>query len=150
MVQLDIKSKNLKKAMEVVMAVASENNPEYGRRMDLLKMRRGSQDHSQWLHKLEAAMELTKWEEWNKESMIVHLFLESADTEMSKLATTMLSKEKVDLSELRMQIRAVENSVWYKPNNNQAKIVQPRNWENGGVGVGTGSAGVPHTLYEQF
>ena len=37
----------------------------------------------------------------------------------------------------------MENSVWYKPNNNQAKIVQPRNWENGGVGVGTGSAGVP-------
>ena len=75
MVQLDIKSKNLKEAMDVVMAVASENNPVHGRRMDLLKMRRGSQDHSQWLHKLEAAMELTKWEEWNKESMIVHLFL---------------------------------------------------------------------------
>ena len=106
--------------------------------MDLLKMRRGSQDHSQWLHKLEAAMELTKWEEWNKESMIVHIFLESADTEMSKLATTMLSKDKVDLSELRIQIRAVENSVWYKPNNNQAKIVQPRNWGNSGVGDGAG------------
>ena len=111
MVQLDIKSKNLKEAMEVVMAVACENNPVHGRRMDLLKMRRGSQDHSQWLHKLEAAMELTKWEEWNKESMIVYLFLESADTEMSKLATTMLSKDKVNLSELRIQIRAVENSV---------------------------------------
>ena len=66
MVQLDIKSKNLKEAMEVVMAVTSENNPVHGRRMDLLKMRRGSQDHSQWLLKLEAAMELTKWEEWNR------------------------------------------------------------------------------------
>ena len=62
---------------------------------------------------------------------------------MSKLATAMLSKEKVDLSELRMQIRAVENSVWYKPNYNQAKIVQPRNWDNVGVEVGTGSAFVP-------
>ena len=128
MIQLDIKNKNLKEAMEVVMAVASENNPVHGRRMDLLKMRRGSQDHSQWLYKLETAMELTKWEEWTKESMIVHLFLESADTEMSKLATAMLSKEKVDLSELRMQIRAVENSVWYKPKYNQAKIVQPKTW----------------------
>ena len=133
MIQLDIKNKNLKEAMEVVMAVASENNPVHGRRMDLLKMRRGSQDHSQWLYKLETAMELTKWEEWTKESMIVHLFLESADTEMSKLATAMLSKEKVDLSELRMQIRAVENSVWYKPKYNQAKFVQPKTWENDGV-----------------
>ena len=62
---------------------------------------------------------------------------------MSKLATTMLSKDKVDLSELRIQIRAVENSVWYKPNNNQAKIVQPRNWGNGRVGDGAGSTGGP-------
>ena len=97
------------------MAVASENNPVHGIRMDLLKMRRGSQDHSQGLYKLETAMELTKWEDWTKESMIVHLFLESADTEMSKLDTAMLAKEKVDLSDLRMQIRAIENSVWYKP-----------------------------------
>ena len=58
MIQLDIKNKNLKEAMEVVMAVASENNPVHGRRMDLLKMRRGSQDQSQWLYKLETAMEL--------------------------------------------------------------------------------------------
>ena len=72
------------------MAVASKNNPVHGRRMDLLKMRRGSQDHSQWLYKLVSAMELTKWEEWIKESMIVHLFLELADTEMSKLTTAML------------------------------------------------------------
>ena len=98
MIQMDIKSKDLKGAMAVVMAVASENNPVHGRRMDLLKMRRGSQDHSQWLHKLEAVIELTKYEVWSKDKMIVHWFLESADTEMSKLATTMLSKDKVDLS----------------------------------------------------
>ena len=82
MVQLDIKKKNLTEAMKIVIAVANENNPVHGRRMDLLKMRRGSQDHSQWLYKLETAMELTKWEDWTKESMIVHLFIESADTEM--------------------------------------------------------------------
>ena len=45
--------------MLVVMEVASENNPVHGRRMDLLKMRRGSMDHSTWLFKLETAMELT-------------------------------------------------------------------------------------------
>ena len=88
-------------------------------------------------------MELTKWEEWSKEKMLVHLFLESADTEMSKLATTMLSKDTVNLSELRIQIRAIENSVWYKPNINHAKLVQPRNWGSGRVGEGaSGAAGL--------
>ena len=58
--------------------------------------------------------------------MIVHLFLESADTKIKKLATTMLSKDTVSLSELRIQIRAIEHSVWYKPNINHAR--------NGGSG----------------
>ena len=129
--------------MKVVIAVANENNPVHGRRMDLLKMRRGSQDHSQWLYKLETAMELTKWEDWTKESMIVHLFLESADTEMSKLATAMLAKEKVDLSDLRMQIRAIENSVWYKPKFQAKYVQQPKTWETDGV-EGAGGPGVPN------
>ena len=94
--------------------------------MDLLKMRRGSQDHSQWLYKLETAIELTKYEEWSKEKMIVHLFLESADTEMSKLATTMLAKDTVSLSELRIQIRAI---VLAMPN-----LYNPIPWEMAAMG----------------
>ena len=143
MIQLEIKKKNLKEAMKVVMDVASENNPVHGRRMDLLKMRRGSQDHSQWLYKLETAMELTKWEDWTKESMIVHLFLESADTEMSKLATAMLAKESVNLSDLRMEIRAIENSTWYKPKFQAKYVQQPKTWETDGV-EGAGGPGVPN------
>ena len=48
MVNMNIKKKDLKGAMQIVMDVASENNPVHGRRMDLLKMRRGSMDHSTW------------------------------------------------------------------------------------------------------
>ena len=73
--------------------------------------------------------------------MIVHLFLESADTEMSKLATAMLAKDTVSLSELRMQIRAIENSVWYKPSVSHAKLVQPNSLGNGGLGAGVSGAG---------
>ena len=105
MVNMNIKKKDLKGAMQVVMDVASENNPVHGRRMDLLKMRRGSMDHSTWLYKLETAMELTQWKDWTKEAMIIHLFLESADTEMSKVATAMLAKDSVNLADLRMEIR---------------------------------------------
>ena len=104
MVNLNIKKKNLKDAMQVVMDVASENNPVHGRRMDILKMRMGSMDHSTWLYKLETAME----------PPIIHLFIESADTEMSKVATAMLAKDSVNLADLRMEIHAIENSVGYK------------------------------------
>ena len=67
MLNKQIKEKDLKGAMLVVLEVASENNPVHGRRMDLLKMRRGSMDHSTWLFKLEEAMNLTQWQDWSKE-----------------------------------------------------------------------------------
>ena len=60
-------------------------------------------------------MELTQWKDWSKEAMLIHLFLEGADTEMSKVATAMLARDSVSLPDLRMEIRAIENSTWYKP-----------------------------------
>merc|ERR1711895_426156 len=109
--------------MLVVLEVASENNLVHGRWIDLLKMRRGSMDHSTWLFKLEEAMELTQWQDWSKEKMLVHLFLEGADTEMSKIATNMLARDKVSLPDIRMEVRATENSTWYKPRH-QVKYTQ--------------------------
>ena len=100
-------------------------------------------DHSTWLYKLETAMELTQWKDWTKEAMIIHLFLESADTEMSKVATAMLAKDSVNLADLRMEIRAIENSVWYKPKFQAKYAQQPNTWETDGV-EGPGGSGVPN------
>ena len=61
-----VKEKGLEGAMLVVLEVASDNDLVHGRRMDLLKLRRGSMDHSTWLFKLEEAMELTMYHEWSK------------------------------------------------------------------------------------
>ena len=143
MLNKQIKEKDLKGAMLVVLEVASENNPVHGRRMDLLKMRRGSMDHSTWLFKLEEAMELTQWHEWSKEKMLIHLFLEGADTEMSKIATNMLAKDKVSLPDLRMEVRATENSTWYKPRLQVKYTQQTDNWETEGMGGARGSGGQP-------
>merc|ERR1712082_288893 len=134
MLNLRIKEKDLKGAMKVVMEVASENNHVHGRRMDLLKMRRGSMDHSTWLFKLETAMELTQWKVWSKEAMLIHLFLEGADTEMSKVATAMLARDSVSLPDLRMEIRAIENSTWYKPQHQVKYTQQTNTWETEGMG----------------
>ena len=143
MLNLKIKEKDLKGAMKVVMEVASENNPVHNRRMDLLKMRRGTMDHSTWLFKLETAMELTQWKDWTKEKMLVHLFLEGADTEMSKVATAMLARDSVNLPDLRMEIRAIENSTWYKPRHQVKYAQQPNTWETEGMGGSGGSGSEP-------
>merc|ERR1711888_2683 len=88
-------------------------------------------------------MELTMYHEWSKEKMLIHLFLEGADTEMAKIATNMLAKDTVSLPDLRMQARATENSTWYKPRL-QVKYTQEKDsWETEGMGGARGSGGQP-------
>merc|ERR1711888_246999 len=140
MIAKQVKEKDLEGAISVILEVASDNNPVHGRRMDLLKLRRGSMDHRTFLFKLEELMELTMYHEWSKEKMIIHLFLEGADTEMARIATNMLAKDTVSLPDLIYEVRATENSTWYK-RPLQVKYTQEKdNWETEGLG---GSGGQP-------
>merc|ERR1711888_382569 len=133
MVAKKVKEKNLQAAMTVVLEVASDNNPVHGCRMDLLKLRRGTMDHSSFLFKLEELMEMTVYQEWSKEKMIIHLFLEGADAEMARLATNMLARDDVSLPDLKYEVRATENSTWYK-RPHQVKYTQEKeNWASEGA-----------------
>ena len=146
MVAKQVKEKDLGAAMSVVLEVASDNNPVHGRRMDLLKLRRGTMDHSTFLFKLEELMELTIYQEWSKEKMIIHLFLEGADPEMARIATNMLAKDTVSLPDLRYEVRATENSTWYK-RPHQVKYTQEKdNWESEGLGGARGSGRQPGSV----
>ena len=146
MITKQVKQKDLEGAMLVVLEVASDNNPVHGRRMDLLKLRRGSMDHSTFLFKLEELMELTMYHEWSKEKMIIHLFLEGADTEMARIATNMLAKDTVSLPDLRYEVRATENSTWYKRPLHVKYTQEKDNWETEGLGGARGSGRQPGSV----
>ena len=44
--------------------------------------------------------------------MCTTLFLTYADVEMSKVVTRLMNKDKLDMAELRAQIRSLEVSPW--------------------------------------
>ena len=46
--------------------------------------------------------------------MSATLFLTYADVEMRKVVTSLISKDRLDMAELRAQIRSLESSPWYK------------------------------------
>ena len=46
--------------------------------------------------------------------MSATLFLTYADVEMRKVVTSLISKDKLDMAELRAQIRSLESKPWYK------------------------------------
>ena len=100
-------------------------------------------DHSTFLFKLEELMELTIYQEWSKEKMIMHLFLEGADVEMARIATNMLAKDTVSLPDLRYEVRATENSTWYKRPHHVKFTQEKENWEGEGLGGAGGSGRQP-------
>ena len=79
----------------------------FDRRLDFLKSERGNMAHSDFFL-------LRENKDWSQDQMCATLFLTYADVEMSKVVTSLMSKDKLDMVELRAQIRSLESSPWYK------------------------------------
>ena len=84
------------------------------------------------MQKLEKSMEVCEWETMSKDEFLTHLFAESADMTMSKIAVEILSGKKPTVAELRNKIAETENSLWYNPNRNMN--MGKYAWGPGGAG----------------
>ena len=82
--------------------------------------------HSEFLMLLEQKIDQTSFKEWS-----ATLFLTHADVEMSKVVTSLINKDKLDMAELRAQIRALEATPWYKGTRDSAKLSSA----TGGTGI---------------
>ena len=78
--------------------------------------------HSDFLMLLEQKIDQTNFKEWSRDQMCATLFLSYADVEMSKVVTSLISKDKLDMAELRAQIRSLESSPWYKGSKESVKL----------------------------
>ena len=84
--------------MNLIRTEAETRNPVHARRIQLLKVKKTS-SHSDFLQRLEKSMEVCEWEKMSKdEYLLIHIFAESADQTMSKLAMEILS-EQAELGE---------------------------------------------------
>ena len=59
-------------------------------------------------------MSVAEFAQMTEEEMVLHIFAESADSTMSKVALDILSTAEPTLAELRNKVTEVENSIWYK------------------------------------
>ena len=114
LVQKGLKLKDsLDSVINLILEESNQRNPLHQRRMQLLRIKKDS-SHSEFLHNIEELMELVAFGEMTKEAFILHLFIEQADAEMSKLAAENLRvNPKGDLNSFRAQIKQVESSTWY-------------------------------------
>ena len=127
LVQKGVKLKDtVEGVIELILEESNQRNPLHQRRMQLLRIKKDG-THSEFLYKIEELMELVAFEEMSKEAFILHLFIEQADAEMSKLAAENLqTNPKGDINSFRSQIKQVESSTWYNGKKDfKAKSVQP-------------------------
>ena len=126
LVQKELKLKDsLDEVINMILEESNQRNPLHQRRMQLLRIKKDS-SHSEFLHNIEELMELIDFGKMTKEAFTLHLFIEQADAEMSKLAAENLRvNPEGDLNSFRAQIKQVESSTWYSGRNTEhrAKIV---------------------------
>ena len=59
-------------------------------------------------------MSVAEFEKMTSDEMILHLFAETADSTMSRLALEILSTGDPKNADLRTRVTEVENAIWYK------------------------------------
>ena len=114
LIEMGIKGKTFQEIPGVIKDVASRFITLFYRRLDFLKSKRGNMAHSDFLLLLENKIDQTNFKDWSRDQMCATLFLTYADVEMSKVVTSLMSKDRLDMVELRGQIRSLESSPWYK------------------------------------
>ena len=137
LLEMDIKKKTFEEIPEAIKAVANLHIMLHDRRLDFLKSKRGNMAHSEFLRLLEQKIDQTSFKEWTRDQMCGNLFLTYADVEMSKVVTSLINKDKLDMAELRAQIRALEATPWYKGTRDHAKLSSA----TGGTGTGAPPGG---------
>ena len=68
-------------------------------------------------------MSVAEFKEMSADEFIIHLFAETADATMAKIALEILSTTKPLVSILRIKVQETENSIWYKSNIGIGKVV---------------------------
>ena len=101
LLEMGIKEKSFEEIPGVIKAVANRFITLFDRRLDFLKSKRGNMAHSEFLLLLENKIDQTNFKDWSRDQMCATSFFTYADVEMSKVVTSLMSKEKLDMGKLR-------------------------------------------------
>ena len=109
---MDIKSKTFEQVTETIKSVANIHIMLHDRRLDFLRTKRDNMAHNKFLRILEQKIDQTDCGNWSRDKLVATLFLTFADIEMSKVVTGLFSKDRLDMVELRAQIRGLKSTPW--------------------------------------
>ena len=118
-----LEEKTLTEIVEIVKNEGRMRMPVHQRRIQLMKAKRSQTRHTEFIFTLEKLMSVAEFETMTKDQFILHLFAETADATMSKLALDILSSPNPNVADLRNKVTEVENAIWYKGTQGIGKAV---------------------------
>ena len=107
----DPEERSLEELIKSIEDEANLRQPKHTRCMILLKNKRGSDKHTDFLEKIVENYSVVEFEQMTGEELMIHLFIRDADPQMRKLATEILQTEKLTFHQLRTKVKETEAAV---------------------------------------
>ena len=102
---------------EMLMNEAKNRYPLHQRIIQFMRAKRApNEKHGEWIERLRTLTEVAELEHITVDELGIHVFIESADQTMSKLAIDELEKKTPSLKRLTNAVKGMEASQWYNPN----------------------------------
>ena len=97
-------------------------HPKHQRRMKVLREKKGTLKHSEFLSNLERSIGVSEWEKMSIDEFTIHYFVEQSDSILAKEGLEILGKPNPTVAELRSRVAEIENSSWYGTAKHLAKV----------------------------
>ena len=114
----------LEEITEIIKEEGKLRMPVHQRRLQLLKARRNQTRHTEFIFQLEKLMSVAEFTTMTQDEMLIHIFAETADPTMSRIALEVLASEKTSTDELRTRVTETESALWYKGTQKLGKIAK--------------------------
>ena len=103
-------NKSLEQIAELIREEGNQGTPQHQRRMELLKAKRRSEKHSDFLDKLGNLLSVAEFDSMTGDEMVIPIFTESTDPHMARLVMDMPEKENPTMQSLKVKVKETENS----------------------------------------
>ena len=90
----DPDNKSITEIINALEIEAKQGDPKHNCRLKMLQIRRGSDNHSDFVSKLIEAANVIEFEKMTLAEFIIHLFIRDADQTMGKMAQEILKEDK--------------------------------------------------------
>ena len=116
-----MEERDLEEIVSLIQEEGKLRTPVHQRRLQLFKARRQQSRHTEYIFMLEKLMSVADFDNMTADQLLIHIFADTADATMSRIALDILATENPKVADLRVKVTETEGSIWYQSGPKAAK-----------------------------